>query len=182
MKPKGLWTNFQANISITTHHIVMELHILACVVEIDKWFLWYDQRIRRYTYIPETYSPQSIWFHCRDESSLLYNSHMILIGYDLTCQTATRGQEFICPACASCIASRTSTPIHLVLVASRAKSKSGCSGCSAAQWCQKAPLASYFDEAYLTSASKDIDSREREDLSLSPSLCSYSLYCCSYSS
>ena len=39
VKPNTLWTRFHANISITAHHIVMEPHILAYVVEIDMLLL-----------------------------------------------------------------------------------------------------------------------------------------------
>ena len=35
VKPNTLWTNFHANISITSHHCVMKPHILAGIVEID---------------------------------------------------------------------------------------------------------------------------------------------------
>ncbi len=35
---KTLWTNLHASISITSHHIVMEHHILACLVEVVNFF------------------------------------------------------------------------------------------------------------------------------------------------
>ncbi len=47
VKPNTLWTSFHANISITTYHILMELHILVYVVGIDISFSGFSNMTSR---------------------------------------------------------------------------------------------------------------------------------------